>query len=318
MKKQQKYGLLYANKSFLDMADIRRITQASVFVADEILLPSTIEVNPQLTDEERGFAIARLRELNEVGAVRFWGVENQLANYHRESQEIWPVQAEHVVNHEQYESIMSRIDNRLMEQREMFLGREATSFDGITEMVLGRTTMWKFAIAQTLNADRLLLDRQTQGAMHQFFSDLMRYEQFESLIIDRIASQLHLPDISQLSVRDIEICRRYMPAFRSKLLESAEGKYNEIFLSSMIENIATSVTNDFLDAINAVDPKTVRIFGRTMLHPGGIASEVAWDLLQLLFAPVIAVKYAKLFFKWYTDSSDTAPLLLLMHLRTLK
>lgn len=313
------YRMQYANKAFLTLEDVRRITLASVFVADEVLLPATVYVSPELTEVERDFILTRLQGLHELKAVRFWKIEGvpEIKTQARPSDKV-SIPPDQIITPEQYNAIMEMIDDRLMEQRQLFLREAATSYDGITEMVLGRQTMWKFAIASNLDVDRLLISEQIQSTMQQFFSDLMRYEEFESLIIDRIADKLNLPDVSQLSLEDIESCRKFMPLFREKLLQTSENQYDELFLMTMVEKIADSIVNEFFDLIQKHNLKAAKIFGKPMLRPNRLMEDFTWDLLQLLFAPIIAVKFAKLFFEWYKDSSATAPLLLLMRLRELK
>jgi len=316
-----KSTMLYASSLYLTPADIRRIIQASVFVADQVLLPTTVQPSHDLTEAESHFVLTRINELRELGALNFWEIEGQPDLLPRmRSRDKLSVHPDKVIPYEDYKTISELIDDRLMQQRNIFLGADAISHDGITEMVLGKQTMWKFAVAKSLNADRLLLDQKTKAAMRQFFTDLMRYQEFESLIIDRIADKLDLPDISQLSVEDIERCRKLMPAFRAKLMIATQNQFNEIFLQSLIEDIANGIVNDFFDLINshAHDPKIVEVFGKPMLRPTVFAKEATWDIVQVLFAPVIAAKYAWLFFKWFTDSSETVPLLLLMQLRQLK
>jgi hypothetical protein len=307
---------MYANKAHLTIEDVRKIILASVFVADEVLLPSSLYVSPNLSDEQQGFVLTRINELHDIGAVRFWEIEgftNPSLSEARRSGLVMP--ADEQITRTQYNTVMEMIDERLMEQRQLFLGEAATSYDGITEMVLGRQTMWKFAVAESLKADRLLISPEVEGTMQQYFSDLMRYHQFESQIIERIADRLSLPDVSGLDPREIEICRQFMPAFRTRLLNSTQSQFNELFLTAMVEEIADAIVNEFYDAIMATDVKTMRIFGRPMLKPTRMIEDITWDLLQLLFAPIIAVKFGKLFFEWMRDSSASAPLLLLMRLR---
>lgn len=312
------FKMLYANKSFLNSEDIRRITLASIFIADQVLLPTNIQANPTLSDSERKFITTRLKELHEINALRFWKIEGKAD----EITQAVPRKAvitrpDEVIDLESYKAILEQINDRLMYQRETLLGEQATSYDGITEMVMGKQTMWKFAVAKTLQADRLLFEAEAQSTMSQFFSDLMRYHEFESLVVERIAEKLDLPDISILDMKDIETCRKYMPAFREKLINKTEDQYDQIFLELIVEEIAKAIVDEFLDLIVAQN-KAILSRGKLLGKGTGIAKEASWDLLQMLFAPIIIAKYAKLFFDSQKESSEIAPLLLLIKLHQLK
>jgi diphthamide synthase subunit DPH2 len=111
-----------------------------------------------------------------------------------------------------------------------------------------------------------------------------------------------------------------MPSFRKKLLEKLKNKYDEVYLMTMVEEIANAIINEFFDVIisKSQDTDVMKIFNKTILKPTELAKEVTWDLLQLLFAPIIAVKYAGLFFDWANNSKKSTPLLLLLKLKQFK
>lgn len=297
---QLNFSLLYANKAFLTALDIRRIVQASVFVADQILLPSTVWEDPSLDDKEKAFVATRLRELHEIGALKFWGVEGQAPLLSQQGfSSLLQLKPDIVVPIEQYSRMYEETIELVMEQRITFLGGpEATSYDGITEIVAGKQELWRLSLCNALGANRLMLDKVHSQNIERYFADLFRYTKFEAQVIEQISEKLKLPDVSQLSISDIEKCRKYMPDFRNKLAQDT-GHYNQLTGAKLVERIADAIINDYLDRIES---KAFRP-AHAMLD---IGREVVWDLLQYIFAPIIAAKYAKLFLKLIKgkDSSE--------------
>lgn len=306
--------MLYANSAFLTPTHLRRITQASVFMADTILLPSSITAQPGLDKQEQKNLMMRLSELHEIGAVRFWEIEMARGEMpevpFRSNQD-----GDEFILHESYRSMFDQVNERLMRQRETFLKGEAASYDGITEIVLGRQAMWRFCVAQELDANRLLLDDPTKGAMGHYFSDLLRYDDLESKVIDEIEERLDLPDVSLVSIEDLERCRAELPAFRKKLIEKTTDRYDAIYRQEGVEEAATDLLDELLEQTIKYKPRAIKIGGRSHIIPGEIASEGFWDLSQVVFAPVIATKYAKLFFEWRREGRAMTPLLLLLDIK---
>ena len=305
--------MLYTSSVFVNPDDVRRMTEAAVFIANEILIPASVQIQPGLSREDTRWVATRLAELHELGAVSSWDVEGAL----RQKVPSLPFGGapDRIIDRETYLMMNALVDERLMEQRNVFLGDEANEYDGITEIVLGRHTLWRFAVAQALGANRALVDPRAQGAMNQFFSDLDRYQKFESLVLRRIEYRLGLPDVSQLDMRDIEVCRDLMPSFREMLLDAAEGQYDELSLNDAVERVATEITEAFLALTARLEIRTVSTRGRTWVVPASGFKEAAWDIVQMLFAPIILAKYTKLFFDWHRDGKRLAPLLLLLRLR---
>ncbi|MGW3352676.1 hypothetical protein ACWDA3_56105 [Nonomuraea rubra] len=312
----REFVMSFDSRSYLTTDDVRRIIQAAVFAADEILVPTTVEVDPALPLPEHDFVLRRLAELRELNVIRFWGVEGEhprmrLAGGVR-------VAPDRVIVREDYERMVRMIDDRLMDVRAVLLRDRASSYDGITEVVLGKQTMWRFAVAQALNANRLLLERHGQASVTRFFSDLARYEEFEAKVIDQISTRLDLPDVSRLDIDAIATCRQFMPAFRAKLLETMQHKYDDMFLAKMIERIADAIVNEFFDTLQTLGPNATMLAGKRVILPSVVQRDIKWDLLRLILSPVIAARYAKYYFKWLDAQSAAEPMLLLMQLRSFR
>ena len=307
--------MLYANAAFLTSTHLRRITQASVFMADTVLLPSSITAQPDLDQHEQATLMARLSELHEIGAVRFWEIE--LA---RGEQPDVPFRSSRAgddfILHEDYRSMFDQVNERLMQQRETFLKGEASSYDGITEIVLGRQALWRFCVAQELDANRLLLDDSTKGAMSHYLGDLLRYNELESKVIDEVEERLDLPDVSLLSIEDLERCRAELPAFRKKLIEKTTGRYDALYGDELVKEAATDILDELVEQTSKYRPLPVKIAGKSRVIPGNIATEGFWDVSQVVFAPLIAIKYGKLFFDWRSEGRTMTPLLLLLDIKS--
>lgn len=306
--------MLYANTAFVTPEHLRRITQASVFMADSILLPSNVTVEPGLDHELQQQLTRRLQELHEIGAVRFWEIELGRSEQPQVPfGAVWP--GDDFVAHEEYRSMFDQVNERLMEQRQTFLKGEAASYDGITEMVLGRQAMWRFCVAQELDANRLLLDDSTTAAMGHYFSDLMRYVEFESKVLDEVETRLDLPDVSLLSAEDLERCRAELPAFRQKLIEKTTNRFDAMHVDQGVGEAASDLLDEFFEKTAKFKPLPVKVGGKSRVLPGEIIGEGIWDLSQLIFAPVIALKYAQLFFEWRREGRAMTPLLLLLDIK---
>lgn len=315
---KESYKLLYRHRSTCRLSDVRRIIEAAIFAADAVLLPAELHIDIQASNEERKFILTRLDEMHELGAIQLWEVEAPGGReVERKRGAIWQGAADRVIPRDDYIRMLGEVDDRVMEQREFFLKGEGKSFDGITEIVLGRHAMWRFAIAETLGANRLLVDSTEQRDFEYYFSDLFRYEDFESKVIGEIAHKLQLPDVSTLSTEEIERCRKLMPAFRDRLLRETRDKYDSLLLPDLVARIGETIVHEFHDVLLRRDLKHVRVLGKQVVLPSSMGREAYWDLLQLILQPVVLTKYLHLFFQWRRDATNVPPLLLLLQLQSI-
>lgn len=312
----RRYRMMFSHHAYFGISDLRRITMATVFAADEILLPTHLHIDPLLDQDQRLFVQRRLSELHEIHAIRGWAIENSPDAYRRApTEELLVLPPDNIVPTEVYLELLEAVEDQLVDYRRAFLP-ETANFEGITEFTLGKQTLCKFALAQELHVDRLLINRDSRDAFGLFLDDLGRYEQFEERILDQVVEGLNLPDISLLDMSDIERCRNLMPAFRESLLARTSGRFHELGLNELIAEISRSIIDEFTDMIlgKMSDPHMVHILGRPVPLPAEAAKEAAWDILQLLVAPALAAKYMQLLVRWYRDSRELQPLLLLLKL----
>jgi hypothetical protein len=143
----------------------------------------------------------------------------------------------------------------------------------------------------------------------------MRYCELESKVLDEVETRLDLPDVSLLSIEDIERCRAELPAFRQKLVEKTTGRLDPLYADQGIDDATSDLLDEFFETTTKYKPRVVRLGGRSRVLPGEILSEGIWDVSQVVLAPVIALKYAKLFFEWRRKGRAMTPLLLLLDVR---
>lgn len=302
--------MIYLNKAYLTPNDIRRITQASVFIADYIILPVNIRIDPQLTEEESIILRNKVQELQEISAIKFWEIEGQ-------SKLAPPLRKNDIVRSENNIVIPSRVYNdtynemieRLINKRQSFFdSSKDKSYDGLTEIVLGKQELWRFALTELLGANRILLDQTSTYTVQNFFSDLLRYEEFEIKILEKLAEKLNIPDVSQFSAKEIVQCRKFMPKFRKRLFSDTEGKFNEFMVSELVDKISEAIIDEYYDHIEKIARESKNI-------PRKLTEEIIWDILGYIFSSSIAIKYSNLFFNWISDSQDPSYQPLLMELR---
>ena len=304
---------LYANKAYLTLEDIQRLTQSSVFLTECIYLPSSVRAAPTLGEEERTFIHTRLRELHEIGAFKFWEIEGQtefLTGSTSSAGIDLPI--EKIIPRDEYLTIYNLVIDRLNSSRREFLGVEdAGSFDGITEIVLGKHVIWTFALNSYLDTRNIILDPATEANNLRFFRKLLAKTQIAEEVIQEISVSLHIPDLSLLNISQIESCRSYMPAFREKLLSNIDTTESSYFVGRpvLIKQISGAIVDDFLEYLQeqAQKPKLFKT-----------PKELFWNLAQLVLSRIITEKNKDRFFKWNDDKQTNAPELLLLKLRDIK
>ncbi|MDQ5825274.1 MAG: hypothetical protein M3441_13860 [Chloroflexota bacterium] len=275
------YSMLFPIRAYLTKADLDDITQASVFLADRVWLPTTMLPSQQLSDDDRTYIISRLADLRSLGAIRLWQIEGQPEYLSRHNlAEALGVEADFTIPRDRYLEMDSEIDEQLMSHRSAFLRDEAASFDGVTEIVLGKQELHRFAICGELGANRLLSGHTGTLGMRHFLLDLLRYENFERQILDQLTQELQLPNVAALDIKDISRCRKHMPAFRAKLLQEADGKYTQDLDLRVAERIANAIAEDYLEAVE----KSRRDSREQIFEEG---RDITWDAVLHFVLPIL-------------------------------
>jgi hypothetical protein len=298
---------LYINKAHIWSDDVRELVQSAVYLAESIYVPATVRAAPVLSEEEQTAIHMRLRELHSIGAVKFWEVEGTKGFLAAQAEKVnLPVDL--VVSREQYKEIYEKVIDRLMENRSYFLTSETqVSTEGIAEIVRGKHVLWSFAMKEFLGANDILLDAVNAQNSMLFFTGLLAPSVvgISNAIISEVSMRLNIPDVTQLSIEQIESCRTFMPAFRDDLIAKikADGGF-KFDRTEVIKKTADQIVDRFVGYM--LEKKF------TLESPDQTVS--TWTLNQLLFSQDIQNNSDR-FFKWDNLSTSSAPELLLWKLK---
>ncbi|HUY47089.1 MAG TPA: hypothetical protein VMV92_15375 [Streptosporangiaceae bacterium] len=302
----QEYSCTYPLKSRLTALDADRIAQASVYLADCIYLPASAALDPATSSAERHYVNRRLSELKDIGAVQLWRVEGGLIVSAEESRAVSGPE-DITITQDAYEDMYSDMMSRLVTNRTFFRGSDA--FDGVAEVVEGKNALFLFALKDLLGAKALLLDDRATVNVSRYFTTLTSQFTLAEDVVKRLAVRLHLPDIAELRVDQIESLRHHMPAFRARLL-SASGDDQLLFYEreEMVERITNLLIDEFFDYVHSMrDSVTMK---RRHAQPG-------WSFLQLMLAPLLTQSNSARFFGW-SGETPTAPEMMLLELHQIQ
>lgn len=304
---------LYANKAFFSLEDIQRLTQSVVFLADCIYVPASVSADPRLTDEAQSFIYSRLQEFHEIGAVSFWEIEGQ-TSFLRDSllDQKHSLPIDRIISRDEYKTIYHEVIDRLTSCRSDFLGTEvAGSFDGITEIVLGKHTILTFALNSHLQTRSILLDPVTEANNSRFFERLLFKTKIAEQVVQEVSIGLHIPDLSLLDIKNIQECRELMPAFRDRLFDDIEAGQTHLQTdrSMAIKQIADAIVDRFLEHLH--EKARQQSFFKA-------ARTAAWSLAQMVLPKLITQDNSDRFFKWGSSAPPVTPELFLFRLRNVK
>lgn len=237
-------SVLYSSRAHLNEQDVARLVQASVYLADSVWLPDTAAVDPTLPNDRRLALTRRLDELRDIGALKRWGIESAPTGL---------TSASYVVSLERYQAMYDVVLDRLMANRVKFLGDAGGSFDGITEIVLGKQAFWHFELCDELQADGLLYDNASSRNLGRFVSNLLGRLSEADEVVKELTLRLNLPDVSAFSVEKLVACREHMPAFRADILNrlaSVTGRPG-VTSKELIDKVASAVVSDYHAYVHA-------------------------------------------------------------------
>lgn len=299
---------LYTNKADVWPDDIRQLIQSAVYLAESIYVPATIRAAPILVDTERKLIHRKLLELHSIGALKFWEVEGVRSFLTPESERlILPVDL--VISREEYKVLYEKVIDRLMANRTHFLHSEnQVSVEGIAEIVRGKHVLWSFALKEFLGANDILLDAANAHNSMLFFTGLLdpSVVGVSQAIISEVTLRLHIPDVSNLTINQIETCRTFMPAFRDDLVAQVKaGGTFEFDRKEIIKKTADKIVDRFIDYMLEKQFSAENLDQTTS----------TWTLDQLLFSQEIRDN-SDMFFKWQNENASSAPELLLWKLRS--
>ena len=299
---------LHTYKACLGREDLDRIVQSCVFLSEHVLLPSSVTPSPHLDSSTQAMIRRRLNELNEIGAIQFWEIEGQ-SDFLKRSQ---PQLANssflprHVIPIELYRDLYQKIVQRLVDNRLHFLGTAIPgSLDGIAEFVLGKHALWTIALNEYLRTNRIVFDPIAAHNAMRFFADLLSKSNTTEKVIEKILYRFNIPDLTLLSIRELERCRQLLPAVRQDVEKRvAESSPSTQFHEEQIaEQIANQIFEEFFDSIQE----------RISELPEGKVFE--WHIGRLELSASVKKEHAPRFFGWVEGRPSHPPLLQLLEVR---
>jgi hypothetical protein len=283
--------------------DVDRITQAVVYLAECVYIPYTAAIEPTAPPEDKDHIRARLHGLHEIGAVKLWASEDRMRPLDGE-EPLTSRPADVTITREDYSGLYEQMMARLVENREHFRGPE--SFDGISEVVEGKHTLFLFGLKDHLQTNGILLDQRGAGNVQRYFKGLVGQLLVAEDVVQQVAVRLHLPDAATLDIDQIESARRHIPPFRDRLLRSM-GNEELLFdeRDAMVERLTSLIVDEFFDYMWEV---------RQDQRRSGPEKARAWSFLQLVLPPILSRRNASRFFGW-SGSKPTAPEMILVELQ---
>jgi len=260
---------------------------------------------PQAPEEDTAYIRARISGLHEIGAVKFWFAEGS-PELGVNAGKLVTGQADVTITRERYKELYGQMMARLVDNREHFRG--GNSFDGIAEVVEGKHALFLFGLKDLLGAEGILLDERGAGNVSKYFRNLVGQLLVAEEVVRNLTVRLHLPDIAELDMEQIESVRRHMPAFRDRLLAAA-GDEQIMFdeRDAMVERLTNLLMDEFFDYI-----WDIRAAKRDNSGPRRV-----WSLLQLALPTIITRRNAARFFGW-AGQDAAAPEMILMKLQMLR
>lgn len=301
---------LHTYKACLGTEDLDRIVQSCVFLSEHVFLPSSVTPAPYLDSSAQAIIRRRLNELNEIGAIQFWEIEGQSAFLTRSQPELAnsSFRPHHVIPIEVYRDLYQQIMQRLVDNRLHFLGTAVPgSLDGIAEFVLGKHALWTIALNEYLRTNRIVFDPIAAHNAMRFFADLLSKSITTEKVIEKILYRFNIPDLAMLSIRELEKCRKLLPAIR----QDVEGRVAESSPSTQFheeqiaERIANQIFDEFFDSIQRRIPE----------HPERNIFE--WHIGRSELSASVRMELAPRFFGWVEGESPTPPLLQLLEVRNM-
>jgi len=301
MSGQHGRSFLFPPRAFLGPVDLRRIVQTAVFLADSVWLPATAQIDPALPHAHRAEIARRFAELAAIGAVRTWDVEDQAAFIvERTGGELLFAHADIVFPLERYRELHETLVRRLVEGRAHFLGAAAaSSFDGVTEIVLGKETLGTFAMRELTGCDDILLEPFMAATVKGFMNPILERSRLVEGVVEEIQIRLSLPDLSSLRAEEIIECRQLMPSFRDDLLTYVEQASPLSSGDDLRYSVIAQLIRRFRDEIEHVTAASTSVPAQK--------SSGGWSMGRLEFPRDALERVARAFFGYSTSPQPTVP-----------
>jgi hypothetical protein len=278
---------------------LERIHQAVLFYADRVSLRATSEVpggDPAI--------IARLRELQEIGAIRTWAHEYEVDDGGRVRGADWKSvlagPADQVLPLAQVRSLVRQVDDELDITHPV---EDSTALrEGVAEVVQFRRSVIGLRVADVLATDGLLTAEKRAKTLTAGIDPPPEEPNRYGPIVQTIVDLCTFDRLSDLPLEAVIECRRQMPAFR-RYLETRVTSSAELDPS----RLAREIIEEYQDLLERYAQGH---------HARDIAVDAGWDVIGALLPPAVVVKYLGKPLHWSKRHRDFQPFLLLSRIRS--
>jgi hypothetical protein len=214
--------MLHDDRSDITLAQLEKILQGIVWLADGIVLPFYAKPSTLVDAEEQRLVTTRLAELAEAGYLRQWRISPRLSQVSVPTW--WPAGTRaHEVDGEAYRHLHDGIQVAVSLYRDDLLrgmGRPAqTMMSGISEFVSLQNSLWTIGLARFLSTDYLLSSDSRSLAVSWPLRQLAAAGNAVEPV-SRTIMELHdVGSLTLLSVSDIARLRRFKPTARALIAD---------------------------------------------------------------------------------------------------
>jgi hypothetical protein len=180
-----------------------------------------------------------------------------------------------------YREMHESLVGRLAEIRGRLLGGQSRdSFDGVTEIVLGKHMLGSFGARELVGCTDLLLDPIGASSVQAYMNPLLGQSNLVAGVVDELQLSLPLPDVSLLAQDQIAECRDLMPAFRDEFLGLVRHSSTLDSANESIARITAQLSSLELEARQSAPFEGWKLGSLT------IPPDALHRIFALLFAPV--------------------------------
>lgn len=216
--------LLLQRSLLIDDMTLERVMQAVLFYADTVTVRATATL-----PETSKVTYRRLNELIDMGAVRTWAHEYELARGGRirvgDRRTVITRDPHHVIPMEITRTLRLRIDEELTENRDLPYSPGTGLREGVSEIVQLRHSMSTFRLADILDAGGLLAGGRERSPIIRSVERTTVPVDPREAVVREVVGRCSFGELSDLPLSAVEDCRRAMPRFSNLLAQrlSADG-----------------------------------------------------------------------------------------------
>lgn len=224
--------MLYDDRVDIGPAQLEKILQGIVWLADGVVLPAYARPSPHLDAERQRLVATRLAELAEAGYLERWTLDPRPRQVAATSW--WPGSVrEHAVDMAAYDHLQTGVRAGVAIYRRDLLrgaGRpEGTLISGISEFVSLQDSLWTIGLARYVGADCLLASTGRSLALSAPLRHLVALGNLTGPVSKTIMELHGIGPLAHLSVKDLDRLSRYKPVTRSVIADVVEQVESDVF-----------------------------------------------------------------------------------------